>query len=79
MSTEPPLPGLEPFTVRYPAASLQKLLELEGLTHVTGREWCRVLLEALLERFDLKGAVELPIAVVSRAEAVRCGLLEPRQ
>jgi hypothetical protein len=78
MANQPPTPMVT-FPVRYPPETLERLLEIEDLTHVTGREWCRALLAGLIERFDSKGSLELPLAVVSRSEAVKAGILEPQQ
>ncbi len=56
-------------------SSLERLGSLEAQTHVTAREWIRALLETLLESYESRGSIQLPIAVVSLEEAERCGLL----
>ena len=67
------------FSVRYPADDLRRLKQLQDRTRVSAREWFRALLGGLLEAYESRGAIELPLCVVSRAEAERCGLLQTRQ
>ena len=67
------------FTVRYPVDDLRRLKRLQDRTRVSAREWFRALLGGLLEAYERRGSVELPLYVVSRADAERCGLLQTRQ
>ena len=67
------------FTVRYPVDDLRRLKQLQDRTRVSAREWFRALLGGLLEAYEKRGSIELPLYVVSRADAERCGLLQTRQ
>src|SRR5215472_9169392 len=67
------------FTVRYPVDDLRRLKQLQDRTRVSAREWFRALLGGLIEAYERRGSIELPLYVVSRAEAERCGLLQMRQ
>ena len=66
------------FTVRYDAAALERLKRLQDQTQINAREWFRALLFALLESYDERGSVSLPLCVVPREEAEKAGLLKPR-
>jgi hypothetical protein len=67
------------FSVRYPLDDLRRLKQLQDRTRVSAREWFRALLDGLLEAYERRGSIELPLYVVSRAEAERCGLLQTKQ
>jgi hypothetical protein len=79
---EPILSGEEEsasFSVRYPLEDLRRLKQLQDRTRVSAREWFRALLGGLLEAYERRGSIELPLYVVSRADAERFGLLQARQ
>ena len=59
------------FTVHYPLDDLRRLKQLQDRTRVSAREWFRALLGGLLEAYERRGSIELPLYVVSRADAER--------
>ena len=63
------------WTVQYPESDLAKLAVLQRRSRINGREWMRALLAALVEYHEARGSVTLPLAVVSRDDAERAGLL----
>jgi len=63
------------FTVRYKITSLERLKLLQDLSRINAREWCRALMDALLESYEQTGHIELPLAVLSRKAAEEAGLL----
>jgi len=62
------------FTVRYRTADLKRLSILAKSTQIGARHLLRALLPALLEAYESQGKIELPLAVVSRREALAAGL-----
>lgn len=67
------------WTIQFPEDDLVRLADLQRRSRINGREWMRALLAALVEYHELKGSVTLPLAVVSRAEAEKAGLLPPQE
>jgi hypothetical protein len=67
------------WTIQFPEDDLVKLADLQCRSRMSGREWMRALLAALVEYHELKGSVTLPLAVVPRAEAEKAGLLPPQE
>jgi hypothetical protein len=70
---------LLPFIVRYSASDLERLRQIEDQTRVNGREYLRALLAAFVQAYARRGSISLPLAVVSREEAIEHGLLKPEQ
>jgi hypothetical protein len=68
--------GTVAFTVRYRADDIKRLGSLETATGIGARYWLRALLPALLEAFESRGNITVPLAVVPRREALASGLIK---